>query len=1231
MPVAPKWNELAADIARQLTFETLRSPTMSKVIERGSRHVTVDAATRQIIFHAKALVIGLITAGESDRDSIRWGNTATWFYEWLSPQLSQDRYRAAIDSAKTDPDTIFPAYDDKFAVALSQEVAALIPGAANVSLALSDRRDFEARHLFVAMIDSGLLESQVLEIFELDISGKLDGLKHDLIERMLTHPDTGETLEKWLAAFSLPLDAVARFSPEARLAGHFTQGLPTSVDDRKPTPIDELLTRLEISNVHSRARDILDAAATINQDNIQRGEISSTRLFLACLSVGALGSENAPIDGLSALDLLARDTRFAAINRVKRSYPTASTAAPVSFVSTESVAALLTVAWTSATRWFGRPQQLTADTLLVALLLQPGTRLVERLAKEGLQIDTIREAVVATVRTWMPNWQQWATALNVASSKVGRFDPPVHPHVAPVSFANLGNDSPDKASLDDHLGAVDEARAFARIAAARGVTPPLAFGIFGEWGSGKSFFMRLMQDHVDKIAGKTAAEAGSAFHGNIVQIRFNAWHYADSNLWASLVDNIFSELDQWSRANEVTTDDDTLLDKLVTARELSLEAASRLVTQRQHQKAAAERLVAAQQELALSQEAVSVGPRAFWQVVKKQFTTTVPQKDLDSAAEALGLASLANDIQDLRETLASARSDAGRARVLSQGLARRLTSSLSILLLFVAIVGGPILFAFLYDQAVTSSCFSWITDYVNRSAAYVAGLIGATTVVVKGIQRHVRYGLDTLEGYRDQLESVINEQLKVPMNNAKTAEDKLADLTSQVAEAKAALAASSDQLARAEREYEADSGRERLLRFVRDRAGSDGYGKHLGLVASIRKDFTQLSMLMSRVDPVLSKDANRQSEDYTRRVKVLLDTTGPDLLKDDERARLTQLIATSDRRQTKGFDRIILYIDDLDRCPPEQVVSVLQAVHLLLSFPVFVVVVAVDSRWVTRSLEGHYAKLLEAEGQDGEAATASDYLEKIFQIPYWVRPMTQTSSVALLSSMTAAAISPDYLSEPPETAVVHDADLQPNASDPGQALAVSPADSTNAGVRGNADTVDIGLPDAPVETANPLSGARALVLTEGERAYMLNIAPWVGSTPRRALRFLNIYRIIKASLDPANLQRLESGGYRALLTEIALVVGSRRNEGLGIVQALAKGSSIDTLRHGTSDFALSTMAKGVLNVFADSPEPADLDNLAFYWEMACRYSFGNERPSRTIPQAPGTKGIEAIQNPGRQE
>jgi hypothetical protein len=37
-----------------------------------------------------------------------------------------------------------------------------------------------------------------------------------------------------------------------------------------------------------------------------------------------------------------------------------------------------------------------------------------------------------------------------------------------------------------------------------------------------------------------------------------------------------------------------------------------------------------------------------------------------------------------------------------------------------------------------------------------------------------------------------------------------------------------------------------------------------------------------------------------------------------------------------AIDRIVLYVDDLDRCPPPRVVEVLEAVHLLLAGRLFV-------------------------------------------------------------------------------------------------------------------------------------------------------------------------------------------------------------------------------------------------------------------------------------------------------
>jgi len=101
----------------------------------------------------------------------------------------------------------------------------------------------------------------------------------------------------------------------------------------------------------------------------------------------------------------------------------------------------------------------------------------------------------------------------------------------------------------------------------------------------------------------------------------------------------------------------------------------------------------------------------------------------------------------------------------------------------------------------------------------------------------------------------------------------------------------------------------------------------------------------------------------------------------------------------------VLYIDDLDRCPPKRVVEVLQAVHLLLAFDLFVVIVAVDARWLERSLNEEYNPVNVPESSRSEMAhhfSAHNYLEKIFQIPFVLPNMNEKGYTALVKSIINA-------------------------------------------------------------------------------------------------------------------------------------------------------------------------------------------------------------------------------------
>ena len=212
----------------------------------------------------------------------------------------------------------------------------------------------------------------------------------------------------------------------------------------------------------------------------------------------------------------------------------------------------------------------------------------------------------------------------------------------------------------------------------------------------------------------------------------------------------------------------------------------------------------------------------------------------------------------------------------------------------------------------------------------------------------------------------------------------------------------------------------------------------------------------------------------------------------------------------------------------------LLAAILLLYFPLFVVIVAVDSRWVSNALIDRYPGLLgyQGEGQghaspteDGSRDDASprDYLEKIFQVPYWVRPVEETASRHMVKSLVGGWPQDDATPPPLPAA--------PGGS--GAAGDDKPADPVGGG-DDEEKTVEVGWIDP-----NP----RSLELTVPEKKFLSQMAPYVNPSPRTLRRFVNVYRVLRSGLKENDLHQVtrESGDpalHRALIAQLAMVSGA---------------------------------------------------------------------------------------------
>ncbi|RSN22655.1 NTPase [Amycolatopsis sp. WAC 01416] len=593
---------------------------------------------------------------------------------------------------------------------------------------------------------------------------------------------------------------------------------------------------------------------------------------------------------------------------------------------------------------------------------------------------------------------------------------PVENPVPDPFAAHVADYRPDTDDGVDRLGIGTDVRMLADLVVSRMITPPLSIGLFGSWGSGKSFFMRQMQSRVRELADSArTAETEAGTHGKSVssycssvrQISFNAWHYSEANLLASLATHIFDNLAASGAENDLQRQADLLAERRKTEKTL-LGRLSAVRLER--------RTLTAQQKQAKRRRRK---PREYVRAVFDSLT----EADKAWIASRIGVdRPTAEDLERLAQETGGLRSDVAE-------FWRRLRQD-------------PVPLLVLIGGLVTVLV---VTLLVGRSQ--VSGVLGGLTVVSSALTVVLR-----MRASADRIHQALGK-LGGPSEEDEETERRLAELDAE-----------SDRLEKAVTELAPGLD---LVSFAESRVSD--YVEHLGVVSLLRKDLETFATMLAEVPHGSGK-----------------------------------------------IERTVLYIDDLDRCPPKVVVQVLEAIHLLLALPVFVVVVGVDSRWLKKAVEQHYEEML---GDDPETF-AENYLEKIFQVPFTLSPMDDPAFAGLvrgLADTEVQDVSPSPTPAGPDQAT---GDRSPVAADsPPRAEAPRPSSEQS--------TIDLRPP--------------RLVISTAELDFLPTLAPLVRS-PRAAKRLLNLYRLLRARFAGEDLAEFLSDGdreapFRAVLVLLAMHVG----------------------------------------------------------------------------------------------
>ncbi len=732
----------------------------------------------------------------------------------------------------------------------------------------------------------------------------------------------------------------------------------------------------------------------------------------------------------------------------------------------------------------------------------------EDLAALGIDVPELRRAVLQHVSALgLESTQVWSEVLGQPEElTAGR----------PV---DLNSDEPeavvrlDEKWIDDPLVIRRDVEVFASLLASRDLEPPLSIGLFGPWGSGKTTFLKRLRRAVQRHADDARSDGATRgpYVPNVVHVEFNAWHFSEGALISSLVDATIRQIAGYIKNLPNLGPKGWLDDKLkaLESRQRQVAAATEL------QNAAQEALTAAQTRLATSEAQAKLSATSLKSAVGAVWKATTAALANDDVVKGSGvLEAVGGTVQDLGELQQRVEKLRARPGRLLGDLGWSRSVLFAALILFVppavALLVGRVTQANDLEKLLSSltAILAVLGIWARTAAAAVSNVDKAAARVVAEYERRV--STDT---------SVATAQvaLDTARANAQTAA--------------AGLDAARHELARAQADAANASLPAQTLQLATTRIEDRSYAKELTTLSLARADLESLSLIL-----------REQRTD-----------TG------------------TENGGLRAVDRVILYIDDLDRCKPADVVRVLQLVHMLLAFELFVVVVAVDARWVEQSLRDSYPWLADGKGKAEDTlgyVTPEDYLEKIFQIAFWLEPMTAGHAASYLRSL-----------------------VRPRAAN-------TPAAGSDGKVEVTIDELD----------------------------YMRALSAFVGSSPRRVKRLVNAYRLIKSRLSDAQLKAFVAHGagpYQIVIGLLVIGTGAQSSSSQ-ILGELGELDPKDTYAHVVEEFGKRgepdwNAAARVIETIMRSQKATDVFELRGWARQVGRFllhgPIADLRPRATPPPA----------------